>query len=115
MRETSSVHVLTDAFEMTVIDAERDAPVVIELSGELDLHAAKILGDRVDELLDRGVPALHLACVGLSFIDSFGLQALFHTSRKAELHGVGFAVVSMSDRLRALLELTATTNRLRTA
>lgn len=102
------MHDLTDAFEMTVVHAGRDAPVVIELRGELDLNAAKILAGRVEDLLAGGVPALHVSCAGLSFVDSSGLHALIHACRQAEEHDAGFVVVSMSDRLRALVDLTAT-------
>lgn len=102
------MHDLTDAFEMTVVHAGRDAPVVVELRGELDLNAAKILAERVEDLLASGVPALHVACAGLSFVDSSGLHALIRARRLAEQHGVGFVVVSMSDHLRALVDLTAT-------
>lgn len=105
---------LTNEFAMTVVRAGSDAPVVVELHGELDLHAAKIVGDRVDDLLASNVPALHVACAGVSFVDSSGLHALLRMSRMAEQRGVGFSVVSMSDRLRELVAITATADLLST-
>jgi anti-sigma B factor antagonist len=110
-----TVYELTDGFEMTVAHTRPDAPVVMELRGELDLHAAKILGNRVEDLLESGVAAMHVACVDVTFVDSAGLHALLHARRRAEQQGVGFAVVSMSERLRALVDLTATAELLPTA
>ena len=106
---------MTDDFEMTVVQSAGGAAALIELRGEFDLCAAEVFRDRIDDLLSWGVPALHVSCAGLTFVDSAGLQSLLQAARTAAGQDVGFAVVSMSDRLRELLAITATTDLLPTA
>jgi anti-anti-sigma factor len=105
----------TDDFEMTVVHSAGGAAAVIELRGEFDLCAAEVFRDRIDDLLSWDVPAFHISCSGLTFVDSAGLQSLLRAARAAKAQDVGFVVVSMSDRLRDLLSITATTELLPTA
>jgi anti-sigma B factor antagonist len=93
-------------FEMTVVHKGAGTAATIELSGELDLHSAPILADRLDDLLDWDVTAVHVDGGGLTFVDSSGLKALLDARREAERQGIDFRVVAASDQLRHLVAMT---------
>src|SRR5262245_28286124 len=108
------MHDLNDLtqFEMTVVHTGPDTAVVVNLSGDLDLDSAGILADRVSDLLDWRIQALHLDCGAVSFVDSSGLKVLLDAYRQADRHGVDFRVVAASDQFRHILAMTGVTELL---
>ena len=99
-------------FEMTVVRRGTETPVVVELSGDLDLCSSAILAERVDDLLDWGIRELHVDCGAVSFVDSSGLKALLDADRRAAERGIPFRVVAASDQLRHLVAMTGTSELL---
>ncbi|MGA9342113.1 MAG: STAS domain-containing protein [Rhodanobacteraceae bacterium] len=77
---------------------------VIRLSGEVDLSWSQKVREAVlDALEDNTTVAVDLAQV--SYIDSSGIAALVEGFQQARTSGSRFALVSISDAVRAVLEL----------
>jgi anti-anti-sigma factor len=100
---------MTEPFEMTVAHQDGDeGAVLVELTGELDLHAATTVAKRVDDLLASGPHALHVDGAKLTFVDSAGLRVLLEAKRQADLGGCEYRIVGVSAPLRNLVDITGT-------
>ncbi|MCZ4491182.1 MAG: anti-sigma factor antagonist [Conexibacter sp.] len=86
------------------------APAVTILTGELDLHASRSLGERLSAHVGAGVDGgdLILDLTTVSFIDSSALGALVHAEQRLGRQGRGMAVVA--PRGSAAAELIALTH-----
>jgi anti-sigma B factor antagonist len=85
------------------------APAVTILTGELDLHASRLLGERLSAHVGAGVDAgdLILDLTTVSFIDSSALGALVQAGQRLGRQGRGMAVVAPKGSPAAeLIELT---------
>jgi anti-sigma B factor antagonist len=84
-------------------------PAVTILTGELDLHASRSLGERLSAHVGAGVDAgdLILDLTTVSFIDSSALGALVHADQRLGRQGRGMAVIAPEGSPAAeLIELT---------
>ncbi|HEY6943243.1 STAS domain-containing protein [Dokdonella sp.] len=81
-----------------------DGYVLVRLSGEVDLSWSQEVRRAVLDALAGGVPVgVELSAV--SYIDSSGIAALVEGFQQARQHGRRFALVAVSDAVRAVLEL----------
>jgi anti-sigma B factor antagonist len=78
---------------------------LVGMSGGLDFHAAPMLGDAVDRLLEARAHELWVDLRELDFIDSTGLAALIGARRRADHSGAKFRLVVESGPVRDVLEL----------
>ena len=87
------------------VAAERgDGYVLVRLSGEVDLSWSQEVRRAVLDALASGTPVgVELSAV--SYIDSSGIAALVEGFQQARQHGRRFALVAVSDAVRAVLEL----------
>ena len=77
--------------EMTVRQEERC--LEIALIGELDHHAAREIGGRLDRAIEAALPLrLVLDWSGVTFMDSSGLAVVLHLYRTCARSGREFAV-----------------------
>ena len=77
--------------EMTVRQEERC--LEIALIGELDHHAAREIGGRLDRAIEAALPLrLVLDWSGVTFMDSSGLAVVLHLYRTCVRSGREFAV-----------------------
>jgi anti-sigma B factor antagonist len=84
-------------------------PAVTILTGELDLHASRSLGERLSAHVGAGVDGgdLILDLTTVSFIDSAALGALVQADQRLGRQGRGMAVVAPEGSAAAeLIELT---------
>lgn len=78
--------------------------VLVRLSGEVDLSWSQDVRREVLDALTSGVPVgVELSAV--SYIDSSGIAALVEGFQAARARGSRFALVAVSDAVRAVLEL----------
>ena len=78
--------------------------VLVRLSGEVDLSwSQQVRRAILDALGDTGKVGVELSQV--SYIDSSGIAALVEGFQKARTRGCRFALVAISDAVRAVLEL----------
>ncbi len=76
--------------------------------GDLDVLGGEHL-DRVLVDIEGAGRAVHLDLAGVTFVDSTGLRSLLAASRRASLSGRRVRIVSWSNVVRRLLDITATT------
>ena len=83
-----------------------DQHVVIEVRGEVDVHSAPELRDRLIEVLDAGHSSVVVDLSWLSFIDSTGLGALVAARNHANSTGATLRLVCKTERLLKVFRIT---------
>jgi len=81
-----------------------DGIVLIRLSGEVDLSWSQQVRHAVLAALEKS-PAVGVELSEVSYIDSSGIAALVEGFQSARARGSRFALVAVSDAVRAVLEL----------
>jgi anti-sigma B factor antagonist len=81
-----------------------DGVVLIRLSGEVDLSWSQQVRHAVLAALEEH-PAVGVELSQVSYIDSSGIAALVEGFQNARTRGTRFALVRISDAVRAVLEL----------
>jgi anti-sigma B factor antagonist len=81
-----------------------DGYVLIRLSGEVDLSWSQQVRHAVLAALESH-PAVGVELSQVSYIDSSGIAALVEGFQSARARGSRFALVAVSDAVRAVLEL----------
>ena len=70
--------------------------LTIELSGELDHHAAKGLMDAIDRCMEQNLPTKTILDMGeLTFMDSSGIAVVLRAKRRMEALGGNLYVVNI--------------------
>lgn len=99
------------ATEVTDFRVEADQPrpgvVVVAVHGDLDLHSADELGDRLVDAVDGGAAALVVDLSGVGFLDSQGLGALLRGTRRFGASKEQFRLVVPAAEVRRVFEITA--------
>lgn len=78
---------------------------VVPLEGEIDLHESPQLMDRLNPLIARKSPCVHLDLSGVSYIDSSGLAVFIDAMQRIQSYGGEFALVAIRDSVRKILEI----------
>jgi anti-sigma B factor antagonist len=90
---------------MSGIDSEMyDGILLIRLRGEVDLSWSQQVRQAVLAALETN-PAVGVELSEVSYIDSSGIAALVEGFQSARARGSRFALVAVSDAVRAVLEL----------
>lgn len=79
---------------------------VVEVRGEVDLHSAAQLRNRLAEVIDTGKPIVLVDLTQLSFIDSTGLGALVAGRNHAVAAEVNLRLICHSERMLKLFRIT---------
>jgi anti-sigma B factor antagonist len=88
-----------------VQDSVCDGHHTLTLSGELDLANAPGLENMITRLCADGVNGISLDLSRLTFMDSSGLQAVFHAQQLCREHEYGFRVAAGDGQARRLFEI----------
>ena len=88
------------------VDVLSAAPLVVTVSGEIDIASATKLQEELLGVMRRCGARLALDLGGVTFMDCAGINALLATRRHARLEGGWVCVVQASRRVRKLLILT---------
>ncbi len=78
---------------------------VVPLEGEIDLHESPQIMDRLNPLIARKSPRVHLDMSRVSYIDSSGLAVFIDVMQRIQSYGGEFALVSIRDSVRKILEI----------
>lgn len=81
-----------------------DGCTLIRLRGEVDLSWSQQVREAVLKALGNS-PRVGVVLSDVSYIDSSGIAALVEGFQSARSKGSGFALVAVSDAVRAVLEL----------
>jgi anti-sigma B factor antagonist len=88
-------------------DRPRAGTVVVSVHGDLDLHTADELGDRLVGVAEGGASSVVVDLSDVAFVDSQGLGALLRGTRRLG-GGVGrFRLVVPEPQIRRIFEITA--------
>lgn len=93
---------------MDLIVNERavDSRQVVEVRGEVDVHSAPTLRDRLISVVDAQPSGVVVDLSWLQFIDSTGLGALVAALNHAKANGVGFMLACKAERLLKVFRIT---------
>jgi anti-sigma B factor antagonist len=83
-----------------------DSHEIVEVRGEVDVHSAPQLRDRLTEVIDGPTTSVIVDLSWLQFIDSTGLGALVASLNHANANGTGFRLVCKADRLLKVFRIT---------
>ena len=80
---------------------------VITLRGEIDVHTAPLLRQRIVDLVDDGVRAIVVDMASVDFVDSTGIGVLTEASKRATAHGATLSLVLTRDPILKILQMSA--------
>ena len=91
---------------MKVSTRQVDGVTILDLSGRITLgEGSVVLRDAIRDQLAKGNKSVLLNLGDVSYIDSSGIAALVEGFQSARARGSRFALVAVSDAVRAVLEL----------
>lgn len=88
-------------------DRPRPGTLVVTVHGDLDLHSADELGDRLVEAVEDGASSVVVDLADVDFVDSQGLGALLRGTRRLGGEAGRFRLVVPTPRVRRIFEITA--------
>ncbi|MFL6163628.1 MAG: STAS domain-containing protein [Jatrophihabitantaceae bacterium] len=92
--------------DLVLNERDVDSHEVVEVHGEVDVHSAPQLRDRLIEVIDAGNTSVVVDLSWLQFIDSTGLGALVAALNHANANGASFRLVCKADRLLKVFRIT---------
>jgi anti-anti-sigma factor len=99
----------TEVPEGFSISAHRHADIAtVVVSGELDLHSAKLLDEWLAKVADA--PVVEIDAAALTFVDSAGLRSLVVARQTTEARGAVLRFVAASEQLARLVEIAGLTD-----
>lgn len=96
--------------ELTISEQIEAGRTVISVSGEVDLHSAPQLRDRLTAALDAHGAAVVLDLSEVGFLDSTGLGVLVAARARANECGGAIPLVCTQDRILKLFTITGLDN-----
>jgi anti-sigma B factor antagonist len=78
----------------------------IEIEGEIDLHAAPSMQERIDAVLERGKTRVIVDLSAVRYIDSTGLTVLLGALKRLRRDGGALALVVTDYDIERMLEST---------
>ena len=82
------------------------SPEVVALEGEIDLHESPQVKQKLDPLIARKSPRIHLDLSRVSYIDSSGLAAFVDAMQRIQAYGGEFALIAMRESVRKIFEIS---------
>ncbi|MEO3876530.1 STAS domain-containing protein [Nonomuraea sp. B12E4] len=96
--------IVADAFPLG--RADRSAPTIVRLSGELDIFTSPALRSRLLGTLNSSTSLLILDLSGVSFCDASGLAVMVGIQRRARSMGTALALIAPRPFMSKLLRIT---------
>lgn len=84
---------------------EESGAHVLQIEGEIDLHASPKLRAALHELVDKKAPALVADFSGVKYIDSSGLATLVEYVRDSKGYGGKIALFGLQPKVKMVFEL----------
>ena len=85
---------------------DRDAPTVLPLKGEIDLHVFPEITASLDALIETKPRHLVVDISGVTYIDSAGLAALIVAMQKVEAYGGQFSLAGLQTTVRSIFRMS---------
>jgi anti-sigma B factor antagonist len=84
---------------------EEQGATILQLEGEIDLHASPALRAQLHELVKAKAPALVAGFSGVQYIDSSGLATLVEYVRDSKPYGGKIALFGLQPKVKMVFEL----------
>ncbi len=81
-------------------------PDVVALEGEIDLHESPQVMERLNPLIAKQSPRIHLDLSRVSYIDSSGLATFIDAMQRIQAYGGEFALVAMRESVHKIFEIS---------
>jgi anti-sigma B factor antagonist len=104
MAGTGSRELATDEFR--IAEERADGTLVLSIRGDVDLHVAGELSERLESAVDDGPSALVIDLTGVTFLDSTTLAVLLRVMKRLRARGGRFRVVVPRNEIRRIFEVT---------
>ena len=91
---------------MSVSPSSSANPEVVALEGEIDLHESPQVMDRLNPLIARKLPSIHVDLSKVSYIDSSGLATFIDAMQRIQAYGGEFALIAMRESVRKIFEIS---------
>lgn len=85
---------------------DRDAPTVLLLKGEIDLHVFPEITASLDAVIEKKPRHLVVDVSGVTYIDSAGLAALILAMQKVEAYGGRFSLAGVQTTVRSIFKMS---------
>jgi anti-sigma B factor antagonist len=82
-----------------------DAPNVLPLEGEIDLHVSPRVAASLSAIIDQKPPRVVIDLSGVSYIDSSGLAVLIEGMQNVEAYGGKLVLAGLQDNVRPIFEI----------
>ena len=82
-----------------------DAPNVLPLEGEIDLHVSPRVAAAVGAMIEQKPQRLVIDMSAVTYIDSSGLAVLIEGMQNVEAYGGKFFLAGLQDNVRSILEI----------
>ena len=106
MRDSESAVLGASDFRVEEAQPQRGT-ILLTVHGDLDLHSADELGDRLVGAVERGALSLVVDLSDVGFVDSQGLGALLRGTRRLGAGEGRFRLVVPAPEIRRVFEITA--------
>lgn len=90
---------------MEISKTEEQGASILQLNGEIDLHASPKLRAELHSLVDARTPALVADFSGVQYIDSSGLATLVEYVRDSKPYGGKIALFGLQPKVKMVFEL----------
>ncbi len=91
---------ISEAFSST------NKPDVVALEGEIDLHESPQVMERLNPLIAKQSPRIHLDLSRVSYIDSSGLATFIDAMQRIQAYGGEFALIAMRESVHKIFEIS---------
>jgi anti-sigma B factor antagonist len=82
-----------------------DAPNVLPLEGEIDLHVSPRVAASLGAMIEQKPPRLVVDLSAVSYIDSSGLAVLIEGMQNVEAYGGKFVLAGLQEKVRPIFEM----------
>ena len=82
-----------------------DAPNVLPLEGEIDLHVSPRVAAALGAMIDQKPERLVVDLSAVSYIDSSGLAVLIEGMQNVEAYGGKFILAGLQEKVRPIFEM----------
>ena len=82
-----------------------DAPNVLPLEGEIDLHVSPRVAESIRALIEQKPQRLVIDLSRVTYIDSSGLAALIEGMQNVEAYGGKFVLAGVQENVRPIFEI----------
>ncbi len=82
-----------------------DAPNVLPLEGEIDLHVSPRVAAALGAMIDQRPERLVVDLSAVSYIDSSGLAVLIEGMQNVEAYGGKFVLAGLQEKVRPIFEM----------